>query len=85
MSQLSDLRLQEISYALRCKPSWWTKYKNPEILAKWRAELLDHESTVEENERLKEKEIDYVLAELAGYDKMRDESTGIQVDFWSVL
>ncbi|KAG9047233.1 hypothetical protein FS837_002755 [Tulasnella sp. UAMH 9824] len=78
ISQLSDLRLQEISYALRCKPSWWTKYKNPEILAKWRTELLDHESQVEENERLDEKEIDYVLAELTGYDKMRDESTGIQ-------
>ncbi|KAG8949554.1 hypothetical protein FRC04_008487 [Tulasnella sp. 424] len=75
---LSDLRLQEISYALRRKPSWWTKYKNPEILAKWRTELLEHESTVEENERLSEAEIDYVLAELAGYDKMRDESTGIQ-------
>ncbi|KAG8931278.1 hypothetical protein FRC01_001569 [Tulasnella sp. 417] len=70
--------MAEISYALRCKPSWWTKYKDPQILAKWRAELLDHESKVEENEQLSEEEIDYVLAELAGYDKMRDESTGIQ-------
>ncbi|KIO23098.1 hypothetical protein M407DRAFT_27425 [Tulasnella calospora MUT 4182] len=80
---LSDLRLQEISYALRCKPSWWTKYKNPEILAKWRAELLDHESKVEESEQLSEQEIDYVLAELDGYDKMRDESTGIQQSCYS--
>ncbi|KAG9012310.1 hypothetical protein FRB90_006720 [Tulasnella sp. 427] len=76
---LTDLRLQEVSYAFRSKPSWWTKYKNPEILAKWRAELVAHEETVEEDQ-LSEMEIDYVLAELAGYDKMRDETTGIESD-----
>ncbi|KAG9012311.1 hypothetical protein FRB90_006721 [Tulasnella sp. 427] len=76
---LKDVRMQEISYAFRSKPSWWMKYKNLEILAKWRAELVAHEENVEEDQ-LSEVEIDYVLAELAGFDKMRDEKTGIESD-----
>ncbi|KAG9010228.1 hypothetical protein FRB90_007893, partial [Tulasnella sp. 427] len=75
---LADLRLQEISYTLRSKPSWWTKYKNPEILAKWRAEIVKYEEEVVKADRLSDQEIDYVLAELVGYDKMRDETTGIE-------
>lgn len=31
------------------------------------------------NRKLTEAEVDYVLDELAGYDDMRDEETGIQV------
>ncbi|KAG9012312.1 oligomeric, coiled-coil, peripheral membrane protein, partial [Tulasnella sp. 427] len=75
---LADLRLQKISYTLRSKPSWWAKYKNPEILAKWRAEIVKYEEEVVKADRLSDQEIDYVLAELAGYDKMRDETTGIE-------
>ncbi|KAG8949550.1 hypothetical protein FRC04_008483 [Tulasnella sp. 424] len=70
--------MQEYSYALRSKPSWWTEYKDPNAVAKWKAEILDKEKSINEDERLSEAEIDYILAELAGYDKMRDESTGIQ-------
>ncbi|KAG8949549.1 hypothetical protein FRC04_008482 [Tulasnella sp. 424] len=70
--------MQEYSYALRCKPSWWTEYKDPKVVAKWKAEILDQEKDTFEGERLSEAEIDYILAELAGYDKMRDESTGLQ-------
>lgn len=76
--QLVELKMLRLSYALRSKPSWWTKYKNPEIRAKWRAEALAHDV---DGQGLTEAEVDYVLDELAGYDEMRDAETGIQVGY----
>ncbi|KIO23097.1 hypothetical protein M407DRAFT_27424 [Tulasnella calospora MUT 4182] len=75
---ICDLRMQEISYELRSRPAWWTEYKNPQILAQWKAELLSKEDRIYGNGKLTEAEIDYLLAELAGYDMMGDETTGIQ-------
>ncbi|KAG9016329.1 hypothetical protein FRB90_003260 [Tulasnella sp. 427] len=72
---LQDLKLQAISYALRSKPLWWEKYKDNEIRAKWKAEAL---ATPVEGDKLLESEVEYVLQELTGYEKMRDEATGIQ-------
>ncbi|KAG8999827.1 hypothetical protein FRB90_011942 [Tulasnella sp. 427] len=72
---LVDLRMGELSYALRTKPEWWKKYKNPEIRTKWEKEALDHEI---QGGRLTEAEVKYTLDELQGYEKMRDETTGIQ-------
>jgi len=66
----------KLSYALRCKPSWWTKYKDHHIRAKWREEALAQEMF---GGNLTESEVDYVLDELAGYEGMRDELTGVEV------
>ncbi|KAG9041730.1 hypothetical protein FS837_011824 [Tulasnella sp. UAMH 9824] len=72
---LQDLKLQAMSYSLRSKPSWWTKYKDETIRNKWKAEAL---AAPVEGDKLLEPEVDYVLDELAGYEKMRDDATGIQ-------
>ncbi|KAG8939524.1 hypothetical protein FRC04_006249 [Tulasnella sp. 424] len=72
---LVDLRMIELSYALRSKPSWWTKIKDPAIRSKWKAEALEHEI---QGDKLKEAEIEWVLDELEDYALMRDEKTGIQ-------
>lgn len=32
----------KLSAALRSKPRWWEKYKDPEIRAKWKKEALDN-------------------------------------------
>ncbi|KAG8894567.1 hypothetical protein FRC01_012890, partial [Tulasnella sp. 417] len=72
---LVDLRMIELSYALRSKPSWWTKINNLVIRSRWRAEALEHEI---QGDKLKEAEVDWVLEELEDYTKMRDENTGIQ-------
>ncbi|KAG8895626.1 hypothetical protein FRC00_007224, partial [Tulasnella sp. 408] len=72
---LQDLKLQAMSYSLRSKPSWWTKYKDETIRSKWKAEAL---AAPVEGDKLLEPEVDYVLNELAGYEKMRDDATGIQ-------
>lgn len=72
---LQDLKLQAMSYSLRSKPSWWTKYKDEAIRSKWKAEAL---AAPVEGDKILEPEVDYVLAELRDYEKMRDEETGIQ-------
>ncbi|KAF8593630.1 hypothetical protein BDV93DRAFT_584336, partial [Ceratobasidium sp. AG-I] len=55
------------------KPSWWTKSRDENILAKWRVEALEQAAL------MKESHVDYVLKELDRYAKLRDESTGIEV------
>ncbi|KAG9047234.1 hypothetical protein FS837_002756 [Tulasnella sp. UAMH 9824] len=70
--------MQKISYELRCRPEWWIAYEDPKILAEWKAKLLSAEKNVYQDERLTADEVDYILEELSGYEKMRDEGTGIQ-------
>ncbi|KAG8931780.1 hypothetical protein FRC01_000809 [Tulasnella sp. 417] len=72
---LVDLRMIELSYALRGKASWWTKIKDPTIRSKWKAEALEHEIR---GDKLKEAEVEWVLDELEDYARMMDEATGIQ-------
>ncbi|KAG8939526.1 hypothetical protein FRC04_006251 [Tulasnella sp. 424] len=72
---LVDLRMIELSYALRGKPSWWTKIKDPAIRSKWKAEALEQDIR---GDKLKETEVEWVLDELEDYALMRDEKTGIQ-------
>ncbi|KIO21963.1 hypothetical protein M407DRAFT_28450 [Tulasnella calospora MUT 4182] len=72
---LVELRMIELSYALRGKPSWWTKIRDPAIRSKWKAEALEHQIR---GAALKDAEIEWVLDELEDYALMRDEATGIQ-------
>lgn len=65
--------MTRLSAALRMKPSWWTKFRDEIILAKWRAEAL------EQAELMEESHIDYVMKELDGYAKLRNEESGAEV------
>lgn len=73
MIPLVEHEMLQLSTTLRSKPSWWTKCHDPEILAKWRAEALAQAN------RMRESHIDYVLQELEGYAKLRDEESGAEV------
>lgn len=75
-TQLTELRMQRLSYTLRSRPSWWAKYKDPGIRREWKTEALSQQIL---GHTLTEAEVEYVLDELAGYDKMRNRETGIQV------
>ncbi|KAG8783461.1 hypothetical protein FRC12_019702 [Ceratobasidium sp. 428] len=70
---LVEREMTRLSAALRLKPSWYTKFRDQDILAKWRAEAL------KQAEHMKESHIDYVLSELDGYANLRDEATGAEV------
>ncbi|KAG8929344.1 hypothetical protein FRC01_004461 [Tulasnella sp. 417] len=72
---LVDLRMIELSYALRSKPLWWANIKEPGIRSQWKAEALERAIR---GDKLKEAEIEWVLDELEDYAKMRDKATGIQ-------
>jgi hypothetical protein len=69
--------MMKLSATLRDKPSWWTKYKDPEIRSKWKEEALANQDGI----TLSEKEVGYVLDELRGYEAQYDPTSGIQV--WS--
>ncbi|EJD36709.1 hypothetical protein AURDEDRAFT_92590 [Auricularia subglabra TFB-10046 SS5] len=60
-----------LSATLRSKPDWWCKIKDTGIMARWKKEAME--------QGLGEKHVDYVLAELDDYAKLRDEATGIEV------
>lgn len=74
--------MQGLSYAIRAKPDWVTKYKNPEIKAKWRKEALE-QNTGEGG--LTEQMIDYVLDELAMHERDLQDPSGIRVSLDLVM
>lgn len=67
MRCLEERKLIEMSVAIRQKPEWWTKYKNPTIAAKWRKEMQGYE--------VREDIINFLFSELEYYDDIR-KSTG---------
>ncbi|KAJ7139968.1 hypothetical protein C8R43DRAFT_1018437 [Mycena crocata] len=76
---LAELRMYELSWAIRSKPEWQSKASNPEIISKWRQEALEQQEPIlEKDEKMTEKMIDYVLAELDGYAKIADRERGIE-------
>lgn len=64
---VNEWHIIELSKAIRSKPDWQTKYKNEEIVSKWRKESVDQ---IESEE--KEEIFDYTLRELEWYDKLSE-------------
>ncbi|KAG9080567.1 hypothetical protein FRC06_006409, partial [Ceratobasidium sp. 370] len=59
---LVELEMTKLSATLRSKSFWWTKFRDQDILAKWRAKALEQAGL------MKESHIDYVLKELSSMD-----------------
>ncbi|KAG8686570.1 hypothetical protein FRC09_014048 [Ceratobasidium sp. 395] len=76
---LVELEMTALSANIRSKPSWWTKFCDQDILKKWRAEALG------QARQMKESHIDYVLNELSGYAKLRNEETGAEVSCYDCI
>ncbi|KAG8892408.1 hypothetical protein FRC00_012128 [Tulasnella sp. 408] len=66
--------MNDLSNALRSKPSWWTDLKDPALRAQWTEEALQQNIR---NGRLSAKEVEKVLSQLENYATMRADSTGI--------
>jgi CHASE3 domain sensor protein len=47
--------MYELSWALRTKPDWQRKAKDPEIQRKWRAEAMDEDIDAYKHEKLSKK------------------------------
>ncbi|MGW0435787.1 DUF4246 domain-containing protein [Micromonospora sp. NPDC003197] len=68
---LRELQMMQLSAHIRAKPQWFVKMHDADIVARWTREAAA--------QGLTEAQIRYVLAELAHYAELRDESTGIEV------
>ncbi|KAJ7863870.1 hypothetical protein B0H13DRAFT_2070038 [Mycena leptocephala] len=74
---LLERKMYELSWALRIKPDWQRKAKDPLIQRKWREEAIDEIDSYKQDQ-LTKKMIDYVLDELDGYAKIADNDRGIE-------
>lgn len=63
--------MMQCSAHIRAKPGWFDKMNDPEIVARWTREAVA--------QGLNEAQINYVLAELAHYARLRDGRSGIEV------
>ncbi|KAJ7640356.1 hypothetical protein DFH06DRAFT_1334720 [Mycena polygramma] len=75
---LAELRMYNLSWALRRKPDWQKKASDPEILSKWRMEVLAQQKHLKLDKQMTEKMVDYVLDELKGYAKIADNERSIE-------
>ena len=41
---LVETRMRFYSTTIRAKPRWWDKVRDPEIVARWRAESITHDA-----------------------------------------
>ncbi|KAJ7122793.1 hypothetical protein C8R44DRAFT_621154 [Mycena epipterygia] len=76
---LAELRMYSLSWAIRSKPEWQRKITDPGIMNKWRKEALDQQDGLPLQQKLTPNMINYVLTELAGYARLSDPKTGIEV------
>lgn len=72
---VNEWHIIDISNAIRSKPDWQTKYKNPEIVGKWRKEAIGQLDSEE-----KEEIFDYVLKELEWYDKLTKDLKDYKIE-----
>ncbi|MFJ6718710.1 DUF4246 domain-containing protein [Streptomyces sp. NPDC091259] len=68
---LRELQMMQCSALIRSKPGWFDKINDADIVAKWTREAI--------SQGLTEAQVQYVLAELPHYAKLRDGRTGIEV------
>ncbi|KJE96361.1 hypothetical protein CAOG_006699 [Capsaspora owczarzaki ATCC 30864] len=73
---LVELTMIQMSAAVRNKPNWETKMRDPEIVAKWRKEASDASAAGQTDVPVTPKMLDYVFEELKEYAKFKQEHGG---------
>ncbi|KAF9929591.1 hypothetical protein FBU30_001432 [Linnemannia zychae] len=70
---LVERNMQAASNAVREKPNWWNKIKDPAIAANWRRELIEESHKRKFRFHLTEEQLDYVFKELDWYAAVRQK------------
>lgn len=70
---LPELTMCAASNAIREKPDWWTKFKDPVIAARWKQELLASSREKLQQFWLSEEQVEYVFLELEWYAQQRQD------------
>ncbi|KAJ7591995.1 hypothetical protein C8J56DRAFT_520083 [Mycena floridula] len=71
-------RMLSLSGTIRQQSRWWEKMHDEGIREKWIEEVKQQQKDYPEWEKLTDNMISYVVGELEGYAKLRDEATGTQ-------
>ncbi|KAJ7705346.1 hypothetical protein B0H17DRAFT_920489, partial [Mycena rosella] len=77
-TQLAELRMYGLSWAIRSKPEWQRKICDPEIIEKWRKEALEQQESIDLAEKMTHNMVNYVLTELSGYARLSVVESGIE-------
>ncbi|CAO3571433.1 unnamed protein product [Mortierella alpina] len=64
---LAELSIMAASNAIREKPDWWIKYKDPAIASRWRQEIMDASVQRGGGWVMREEQVDCVFKELDWY------------------
>ncbi|KAI4522818.1 hypothetical protein K525DRAFT_268552 [Schizophyllum commune Loenen D] len=75
---VAELKMYALSARWRERLEWWLEMKDPEIREQWFEEAKAEQEDEEPRWRLTDNMINYALAELEEYAKLRDGSTGIE-------
>ncbi|KAJ6466047.1 hypothetical protein C8R47DRAFT_1154290 [Mycena vitilis] len=78
LSQLAELRMYALSWAIRSKPEWQRKITDSAIMEKWRKEALDQKGSLRIEEQMTATMVNYVLTELPGYARLSEPLSGIE-------
>ncbi|KAF8986366.1 hypothetical protein BGZ46_005551 [Entomortierella lignicola] len=70
---LPELAMRAASNAIREKPNWWEKYKDPVISGRWKSEIKIESMKLGGGEELRDEQIDYIFKELAWYAEKRQK------------
>ncbi|KAF9169481.1 hypothetical protein BGX21_009424 [Mortierella sp. AD011] len=70
---LAELAMRAASNAIREKPNWWEKYKDPSISGRWRSEIKEASNRRGGGNVMTDKQIDYVFKELEWYAEKRQK------------
>jgi hypothetical protein len=76
---LTELAMGQCSAELRRRPEWWQAVQNPDTVQEWTLEAENRTWTVSSAGQpsveisLTTKQVQYLIDELAGYAKLRDQ------------
>ncbi|KAG0219175.1 hypothetical protein B0O80DRAFT_533492 [Mortierella sp. GBAus27b] len=70
---LTELCMVAALSAIREKPNWWEKYKDPTISARWKQELIQASAERSQGYQLGETHLEYVFKELEWYAEKRQK------------
>lgn len=73
---LVELRMRSLSGMIRQKPRWWEKVQDGALVAKWRAEMVEHDRVAREKEWDRNREDFYAPKRWP-----RDALTDAQLDY----
>ncbi|TCD68333.1 hypothetical protein EIP91_010971 [Steccherinum ochraceum] len=75
---LAELRMIQLSWAIRQKKQWQEKLGRPDVVERWKEEAATAQELLPSHQKLSANMISYVFTELEAYARLSEAKTGIQ-------